>query len=117
MKCSDTTHSTIRSCAQGRAIYILEQTLPDFFQVGLVSNIDLTRPEIINVPLADNGNIEGIYSPTIRLTYTPPAALPPPFPRTLSLEGEHDGAGVASLLNVHQGLVYTWRRPFLFGTR
>ncbi|KAG9311291.1 hypothetical protein JVU11DRAFT_8379 [Chiua virens] len=71
----------------GRAIYILEQTLPDFFHIGLVSNVDPTRPDIVDVPLSEGGNIESIYSPTIRLTYTPPVALPPPFPRTLSLEG------------------------------
>ncbi|KAF8443683.1 hypothetical protein L210DRAFT_3089659 [Boletus edulis BED1] len=67
----------------GRAIYILERTLPDFFQVGLVSHIDPTRPDIVDVAVSD----ESIYSPVIRLTYTPPVALPPPFPRTLSLEG------------------------------
>jgi len=57
----------------GRAIYILEQTLPDFFQVGLVDAMPSSQ--------------ESIYSPAIRLTYTPPAALPAPFPSTLSLDG------------------------------
>ncbi|KAG6829952.1 hypothetical protein H0H92_002856 [Tricholoma furcatifolium] len=32
-------------------------------------------------------DIEGIYSPKIRLSYTPPVALPPPFPTTLHIEG------------------------------
>ncbi|KAI9570926.1 hypothetical protein HD554DRAFT_2017731 [Boletus coccyginus] len=71
----------------GRAIYILERTLPDFFRVGLVSNIDPTSPDIVDVPVSESGNVESIYSPTIRLRYTPPVALPPPFPGTLSLEG------------------------------
>ncbi|KAH0828581.1 hypothetical protein J3R83DRAFT_2852 [Lanmaoa asiatica] len=70
-----------------RAIYILEKTLPEFFQVGLVSTIDPTRPDIVDVPLSETGSVESIYSPTIRLTYTPPVALPPPFPRSLSLDG------------------------------
>lgn len=75
------------SRAQGRAIYILEKTLPDFFQVGLVAHVDPTRADIVSVPVSDSGDVESIYSPTVRLTYTPPVALPPPFPRTLSLEG------------------------------
>lgn len=75
------------SRAQGRAIYILEKTLPDFFQVGLVANFDPTRPDIMDVPISEGRDIESIYSPTIRLMYTPPVALPPPFSRTLSLEG------------------------------
>lgn len=86
----------------GRAIYILEQTLPDFFQVGLVSSIDPTRPDIVHVPLADSGSVESIYSPAIRLTYTPPAPLPPPLPRTLALEGEYVGAEVTSPTSVHR---------------
>lgn len=92
---------------EGRAIYILEQTLPDFFQLGLVSNIDPTRPDIVHVPLSESGNVESIYSPTVRLTYTPPAALPPPFPATLSLEGKHVMQEVTSPLNVHQAFHYT----------
>ena len=78
---SDTT----RSRAQGRAIYVLERTLAHFFQIGLVSSIDPTRPDIV----PESGSVESIYSPAIRLTYTPPAPLPPPFPRTLSLEGAY----------------------------
>ncbi|KIJ64103.1 hypothetical protein HYDPIDRAFT_175797 [Hydnomerulius pinastri MD-312] len=72
----------------GRAIYILQQTLPDFFQIGLVSNVDPTKgPDIVNVSPSENGDVESIYSPKVRLTHTPPIALPSPFPRTLSLEG------------------------------
>lgn len=99
---SDTTRILIR--AQGHAIFILERTLPDFFQVGLVSNVDPTRPDVVDVPVTESGNVESIYSPAIRLTYTPPVALPSPFPRTLSLEGENLRARVTSALNVHQGL-------------
>ncbi|KAF9218594.1 hypothetical protein BS17DRAFT_798514 [Gyrodon lividus] len=72
----------------GRAIYILQQTLPDFFQVGLISNVDPTKgPDIVNVSPSENGDVESIYSPKISLTYTPPVALPSPLPSTLSLEG------------------------------
>lgn len=73
----------------GRAIYVLQQTLPDFFRIGLVSNVDPTRgPDLVyNVP-SEQTEIENIYSPKIRLTYTPPVALPSPFPRILSIEGK-----------------------------
>ncbi|KAH7890357.1 hypothetical protein F5I97DRAFT_1799513 [Phlebopus sp. FC_14] len=72
----------------GRAIYIMQQTLPDFFQLGLVSSVDPTKgPEIVNAPSPESPDAESIYSPKIRLTYTPPVALPSPFPRTLSIEG------------------------------
>ncbi|TFK97741.1 hypothetical protein BDV98DRAFT_535087 [Pterulicium gracile] len=33
------------------------------------------------------GQDPGIYSPKVRLFYTPPAALPAPFPKTLHIEG------------------------------
>ncbi|GBE84532.1 hypothetical protein SCP_0605110 [Sparassis crispa] len=56
----------------GRAIDVLHRTLPDFFRTGLV-----TSP-------ADE---VGIYSPRIRLAYTPVVPLPAPFPRTLHIEG------------------------------
>ena len=36
---------------------------------------------------ADAG--QSIYSPRIRLTYTPPTPLPVPFPKSLHLEGLH----------------------------
>lgn len=72
----------------GRAIYILQRTLPDFFQVGLVCNVDPTKgPNVVNVSPLESGDVESIYSPKIRLSYTPPVALPSPFPSTLSLEG------------------------------
>ncbi|KIM56583.1 hypothetical protein SCLCIDRAFT_42195, partial [Scleroderma citrinum Foug A] len=72
----------------GRAIYVLQQTLPNFFQTGLVSNVDATRgPGLGHSVPSDYGDVENIYSPKIRLMYTPPVALPSPFPRTLSIEG------------------------------
>ncbi|KAG1830431.1 hypothetical protein EV424DRAFT_1315438 [Suillus variegatus] len=72
----------------GRAIYILQQTLPDFFDVGLVSSIDPTKtPALIDSKESDLLEVQNIYSPKVRLMYTPPVALPSPFPRTLGLEG------------------------------
>ncbi|GJE92326.1 hypothetical protein PsYK624_084800 [Phanerochaete sordida] len=32
---------------------------------------------------------ESIYSPRVKLTYTPPTPLPAPFPKTLAIEGLH----------------------------
>jgi hypothetical protein len=72
----------------GRAIYILQQTLPDFFDIGLVSSIDPTKtPALTDARESGSLEVESIYSPKVRLTYTPPVALPSPFPRTLGLEG------------------------------
>ncbi|KAH9916766.1 uncharacterized protein BXZ73DRAFT_53607 [Epithele typhae] len=62
----------------GRAIYILQQTLPDFFTTGLISSLDETTPD---------GKDTSIYSPSVRLEYTPPTPFPPPFPHTLHVEG------------------------------
>ncbi|TFK45251.1 hypothetical protein OE88DRAFT_1669493 [Heliocybe sulcata] len=79
----------------GRAIYVLQQTLPDFFELGLVAAVDLAQGPAMNdgnllrsggkVPGRDD--VEGIYSRKVILSYTPPSALPPPLPRTLRLEG------------------------------
>ncbi|KAF8237458.1 hypothetical protein L208DRAFT_1356231, partial [Tricholoma matsutake] len=83
----------------GRAIYVLQHTLPDFFHTGLVTLIDKAtgtpRPSgsipIVNANPLDNQphneDSESIYSPKIRLSYTPPVALPAPFPKTLHVEG------------------------------
>ncbi|PCH41940.1 hypothetical protein WOLCODRAFT_71796 [Wolfiporia cocos MD-104 SS10] len=78
----------------GRAIYILQQTLPEFFQRGLVSSLELPSLKTPEGQLRNgsgNGNgksdVESIYSPTIRLAYEPPVELPPPFPRTLHVDG------------------------------
>ncbi|KAF7800161.1 hypothetical protein EIP86_011407 [Pleurotus ostreatoroseus] len=112
----------------GRAVYILQQTLPDYFQTGLVSSLDI--PEIrldsdksaekkssgwsiksalglsdiadtIKPASSTNGkdaskrddkdkdSTDSIYSPRVRLSYTPPIPLPAPFPKTLHVEGLH----------------------------
>ncbi|KAJ7148647.1 hypothetical protein C8R43DRAFT_925407 [Mycena crocata] len=86
----------------GRAIYVIQQTLPDFFSTGLISSIDsatgIPRRAVGNyIPLANanpldnhpppDEDVESIYSPNIRLSYTPPVALPTPFPKTLHIEG------------------------------
>ncbi|KAI0788918.1 hypothetical protein BC629DRAFT_1593421 [Irpex lacteus] len=96
----------------GRAIYILEKTLPDFFQTGLVSSLDLTTGEPSSTQKSwslvnptdtwhtikdkltakskeDCNEAPAIYSPRVRLTYTPPTPLPAPFPKTLHAEGLH----------------------------
>ncbi|KAJ7071985.1 hypothetical protein C8F01DRAFT_973616 [Mycena amicta] len=75
----------------GRAIYVLQQTLPGFFNTGLVTSIDSVtgslRP-IHGTTTASSSahDVDSIYSPKVRLSYTPPAALPPPFPKTLHIE-------------------------------
>ncbi|KAJ7026135.1 hypothetical protein C8F04DRAFT_1126279 [Mycena alexandri] len=85
----------------GRAIYVIQQTLPDFFSTGLVASIDRStgHPRQGNgstiVPNAnpldfrgpEDGDVDSIYSPNVRLSYTPPVALPSPFPKTLHIEG------------------------------
>ncbi|KAH0579742.1 hypothetical protein J132_08752 [Termitomyces sp. J132] len=88
----------------GRAIYVLQQTLPEFFFTGLVTSMDKATgiprssatsrsiPVLNANPLdyqvyADDDDVEGIYSPKVGLCYTPPVALPPPFPATLHIEG------------------------------
>ncbi|KAI0710487.1 hypothetical protein C8Q76DRAFT_65932 [Earliella scabrosa] len=67
----------------GRAIYILQQTLPTFFSTGLISSLDSPST---NPHRKDDDEIS-IYSPSIRLEYRPPTPFPPPFPRTLHVEG------------------------------
>ncbi|KAJ7083661.1 hypothetical protein B0H15DRAFT_850307 [Mycena belliarum] len=51
-----------------RAADVLTRTLPSFFATGLV-------------------DAPTLYSPAVRLAYTPPAPLPAPLPRTLHVEG------------------------------
>ena len=67
----------------GRAIYILQQTLPTFFSTGLISSVDISGT---NSRTKDDDELS-IYSPNIRLEYRPPTPFPPPFPRTLHVEG------------------------------
>ncbi|KAJ7198819.1 hypothetical protein GGX14DRAFT_468959, partial [Mycena pura] len=86
----------------GRAIYVLQQTLPEFFSTGLVNSVDrftgsAHEPSASYIPVASvnpfdyhvppDEDVESIYSPNVRLSYTPPVALPPPFPKTLHIEG------------------------------
>lgn len=94
---------------------MLQETLPDFFKIGLVTKVDKSTgaPVIVKsssvLPLslgpsanpmdflhshshegdgqAGESDVEPIYSPRVKLEYTPPAALPAPFPRTLHIEG------------------------------
>ncbi|KAI0635438.1 hypothetical protein C8Q77DRAFT_706374 [Trametes polyzona] len=67
----------------GRGIYILQQTLPTFFSTGLISSLDTSRSGSGTKTDDDTS----IYSPNIRLVYHPPTPFPPPFPRTLQIEG------------------------------
>ncbi|KIM43432.1 hypothetical protein M413DRAFT_433941 [Hebeloma cylindrosporum] len=85
----------------GRAIYILQETLPDFFRTGLITSVDKATgspriPASTFIPSA-NTNLENhvvnkddeepLYSPNVRLSYTPPVELPAPFPKTFHIEG------------------------------
>ncbi|KAF4610089.1 hypothetical protein D9613_010446 [Agrocybe pediades] len=84
----------------GRAIFVLQETLPEFFKTGLITSVDkLTgapQPARSIIPTANvnflephiiHDDAEAIYSPNVRLSYTPPVALPPPFPKTFHIEG------------------------------
>src|ERR1700721_3133392 len=71
----------------GRAFHILTHTLPTFFSTGLVTtcadapiNLDTQTQSPTSM---DQIDIDSIYSPDIHLSYTPPVALPAPFPQTL----------------------------------
>ncbi|KAG7440521.1 uncharacterized protein BT62DRAFT_937921 [Guyanagaster necrorhizus] len=69
----------------GRAIDIIHQTLPDFFKTGLVTSIDEATGQLNSSSVLLG--MQHIYSPKIRLSYTPPVQLPSPFPQTLHIEG------------------------------
>ncbi|KAF9261110.1 hypothetical protein L218DRAFT_870659 [Marasmius fiardii PR-910] len=85
----------------GRAIDILMDSLPEFFNVGLLTSINKSTGEpeptsSIHIPAVNanplgyrrrNEDMESIYSPKIQLSYTPPVELPAPFPKTLRIEG------------------------------
>ncbi|PFH49615.1 hypothetical protein AMATHDRAFT_147309 [Amanita thiersii Skay4041] len=103
----------------GRAIFVLQNTFPDFFNTGLVTSVDTITgmPGTSSFRTMNNGSTanrahplnesneslksslsllsakqptspdESIYSSKIRLSYTPPIQLPPPFPKILRLEG------------------------------
>jgi hypothetical protein len=46
-----------------------------------------------------DGGVESIYSPRVKLEYTPPTSLPPPFPRTLHVEGACHEPSFAHAMN------------------
>ncbi|KAJ6460928.1 hypothetical protein C8R45DRAFT_535273 [Mycena sanguinolenta] len=84
----------------GRAIYVIQHTLPDFFTTGLVTSIDnsvgprqtnsfvpLTNANSLDYHAPPEEDLDSIYSPNIRLSYTPPVPLSAPFPKTLNIEG------------------------------
>jgi hypothetical protein len=50
-------------------------------------------------PSIDELESNSIYSPRVRLAYTPPVALPAPFPQTLRIEG------------VSSDIVISWNDP------
>ncbi|KAG8935581.1 hypothetical protein FRC02_007509 [Tulasnella sp. 418] len=71
----------------GRAIFLLQSTLPDFFSTGLVTSSHSSRTRNPTSTEHDNnGDDEIIYSKNIRLSYTPPIRLPP-LPATFHIEG------------------------------
>ena len=77
---------------------ILQRTLPTFFKTGLVATnyhlpLDVQsllggKARTSDTKEANGTDEEGIYDRAVRLEYTPPAALPSPFPRHLRIEGE-----------------------------
>lgn len=85
--------------AQGRGIYVLQETLPDFFAIGLITSVNadgtpntaggISTP---NIPFLEPDDTRQdadahIYSPHVRLSYTPPLQLPAPFPKTFHIDG------------------------------
>lgn len=121
----------------GRAIYILQQTLPDYFSKGLVSSLEIPLVNQDSLP-ATNGSwlknalglsdtadsaretkthekakakeeddTGSIYSPRVRLTYTPPIPLPAPFPKTLHVEGLHLYTASSVFLRHTMNALYT----------
>ncbi|KAI0056149.1 hypothetical protein BV25DRAFT_1648844 [Artomyces pyxidatus] len=71
----------------GRAIDLLRTTLPTFFSTGLVTHPSLSFNHSSRLDAISEDGADSIYSPRIRLSYTPPTALPAPFPRTLHIDG------------------------------
>jgi hypothetical protein len=109
---------------------VLQHTLPDFFHTGLITSIDKAtgapRPSgsipIVSANPLDTQSYEedseSIYSPKIRLSYTPPVALPAPFPKTLHVEGNDVSAILQLKTHVRtQGYPFTWLLLSLSGTR
>ncbi|KAF9010958.1 hypothetical protein BDZ89DRAFT_996134, partial [Hymenopellis radicata] len=82
----------------GRAVDLIQKTLPDFFHTGLITSVEkatgdpctsspIPIPVVNTNPLGRHPELEPIYSPKVRLSYTPPTRLPAPFPKTLHIEG------------------------------
>ncbi|KAG9037837.1 hypothetical protein FS837_001362 [Tulasnella sp. UAMH 9824] len=73
----------------GRATDVLDSTIPAFFESGLVisASPDTLSHHQRNKSRDFTDDPHPIYSKNLCLTYTPPTALPPPFPRTLRVEG------------------------------
>jgi len=105
----------------GRAIFVIQETLPNFFTSGLITSIDKTTgfphpsPSTSN-PSANTNFLEHyvvenidecIYSPNIRLSYTPPVALPTPFPKTLHVEGFQLYLASASFVKHTMNAIYS----------
>lgn len=86
----------------GRAITVLQETLPEFFDKGLITSVNKSTGIPRNSASLPSANInflepytlqdddEPIYSSKIRLSYTPPLELPAPFPKTFHIEGDRD---------------------------
>jgi len=81
----------------GRAIYVIQETFPEFFDIGLIMSVNKATgmPSRLS-PFTPTTNLESssvndleepIYSPNIRMSYTPPSLLPAPFPKTFHIEG------------------------------
>jgi len=91
-------HSLMRTFLfVGRALYVIQETLPEFFETGLITSINkstgmpsksVSAPN--TNPLEDsllNNDEEPIYSPNIQMSYTPPSRLPASFPKTFHIKG------------------------------
>lgn len=82
------------SLRAGRAIDTLHHTLPSFFTNGLYGSLPPPTSYLASNRNADrvkgtdhDTDAESIYDPSIRLSYTPPAAIAPPFWRTMHVDG------------------------------
>ncbi|KAG6895682.1 hypothetical protein C0992_013292 [Termitomyces sp. T32_za158] len=51
------------------------------------TSIPIINANPLDYQVYGDDDIEGIYSTKVGLSYTPPVALPPPFPATLHVEG------------------------------
>ena len=103
-----------------RALFVLQETLPEFFQIGLVTNVDKftgapIRTSILPLSLVPgpnqkfpsyeepiNAGVEPVYSLQVKLEYTP-SALPTPFPRVLHAEGIYRTLNTAVILLMSVG--------------